>query len=175
MSSRLRDFQGLTNGLLLVFRSGIESQTKYADRYVRSFVVPDVEYFKMQMENTLGERLQKTPAENLADAGKKVQTLVGQTKTFLDTSDTFNRFFGSQKRALHWSIIQQPSIRVESRLPVVYRRSYSASATDTIGAKSQTQSHTTKPHIKVSTANVAKFRHQVNWLKETKNFYLLLC
>lgn len=171
MSSRLRDFQGLTNGLLIVFRSGIESQTKNADRYVRSFVIPDVEYFKMQMENTLGERLQKTPVENLADAGKKVQTLVGQTKTFLDTSDTFNRFFGSQKRALHLSIIQQPSIRIQSRLPVVYRRSYSASATDTIGAhrkhnvteSSQTQTHTTKPHIKVSTANVAKFRHQVNW------------
>lgn len=153
-SSRIHDLKGLTNGLALVFRSAFETQSKQAEHYVRSFVVPDVEYFRMQAENALGERLRKTPIENVADVGRKFETLFTQTGTLLSGSSNIfkNNFFWFTQKRTYYSLYP----RVQRPITLTYdkrdQRLYSTT-TSTPDVKSTT--------VKVSTANVAKFRHQV--------------
>lgn len=166
-SPRIHDLQGVSNGLVLVFKSYFNSQTKQIDHYVRSFVVPDVEYFKMQLENQVGKTLAKSPTENIQEVGKKFETIFGQTKTFLK-SDLFNKYFGTQHRnmiTLNSKLLQNAQI-YHIGLGNTNHRHYS-STTDFVANKTVDSKET----IKKSTLNVAKFRQQVLTAMRILNLY----
>lgn len=159
-SSRIHDLKGMSNGLALVFRSAFESQSKQAEHYVRSFVVPDVEYFRMQLENAVSDRLRKTPMENVMDARKKVETLFTQSGAlFPSPAGLFNQsnfFWFTQKRAYY---VHSRNLQIARPISLPARSYYSTTTLQ--DNKSNPQATTTATGVKVSTANVAKFRNQV--------------
>lgn len=120
---------------------------------MRSFVKPDVEYFKLSIENKFGEQLAKSPQENLEKLGNKVNTFIRSTTTILK-SDPFNvsRFLGA-KRSYH----------TFARKEHIYRfgpsagRCLNTAATDLVNNKGKTGVDEPKKQL-----NVHKFRHQLS-------------
>jgi aarF domain-containing kinase len=162
-SARLNDLQGVSNGLVLVFRSFFNAQTKQVDHYVRSFVLPDVESFKLTVESKFSEQLTKSPSENLQQIGDKVNTLIKQTGILIQ-SDPFkikNVFGGSTSRSYYTLALASLNNNQQPTTPLFHQnlKLYSTvNLVDDSKTASPPKSETKKP----PTINVAKFRQELN-------------
>jgi hypothetical protein len=100
-SSRLNELQGISNGVNLVLRSLCAQQTARFNLNARVVSMNDLDYFKMSLENKLGDMATKSPQEQVQTVANKASVFVRQFNTILQ-SNVLNRVgFFAPKRNLH--------------------------------------------------------------------------
>jgi hypothetical protein len=98
-SSRLSDLQGMSNGVSLVLKSLCAQQTGCLNLNARVLSMNDLDYFKLSVENKLGDMVTKSPQEQIKTAANKASTFVRQARTILQ-SNVLNRtgFYTSSRQ-----------------------------------------------------------------------------